>query len=127
MITLGQFVPVHQTIERLTEVRGLPAAVSLRLARYWRTLRPELDTYERERVRLIYELGTQHGEEVRVNPENEASFNEQIAAMQGQELDLKIKPFDMIDLQRAELTVAEILALEQAGLLTVNWGELDDA
>ena len=123
---LKQFVSVKGVLERLVNVRGLPAAVSLRLARYWRTLGPELETYERERVRLVHELGAKDAQgNVRVTPDNESAFNAQIEAMQADEVELKIKPFDMIDFQNAELTVAEILGLEGAGLLTVDWDNLE--
>ena len=123
---LKQFVPVKGVLERLVNVRGLPAAVSLRLARYWRTLGPELEAYEQERVRLVYELGEkdEKGNTI-VMPDNMPALNEQIAAMQAQEIELKIKPFDTIDFQNAELTVAEILGLEGAGLLTVDWDNLE--
>lgn len=126
MITLKQFVPVKEILERLVNLRGLTAAVSLRLARYWRTLGPELTAYEQERVKLVYALGQQDAQgNTRVTAANESAFNEQIEAMQDQEIELKIKPFDMNDFQNAELTVAEILALEEAGLLTVDWDSLD--
>ena len=120
-MNLKQFIPAKNALERLVTVREMPAAVSLRLARYWRTLGPELAAYEQERVNLVYALGEKDARgDTRVTPANEAAFNEQIEAMQAQEIELKMKPFDMIDFQNAELTAAEILALDGAGLLTVD-------
>lgn len=123
---LKQFIPVRETLERLAHTKGMPAAVTLRLARYWRTLGPELATYERERVRLVHELGFNDGQTITVLRENEATFNEQIEAMQAEEIELNIKPFDMIDFQNAGLSVVEILALEDAGLLTVDWQNIEE-
>lgn len=123
---LGKVLPAKKAIEYLTQARGLTAVISLRLARYWRILGPELDAYERERIRLIKELGVRDGDEIRVKPENETEFQRQINAMLDEDVELTIKPFDLIDFQAANLSVADILALETAGLLTVNWDEVDE-
>ncbi len=124
------------SLEYLTsaKVRGLLAAVvSLRLARYWRVIKPELDAYETERVRLVYELGElvhvvdEQGEreEIRVKPENEPEFKRQTTPMLDEEIELAVKPFDMIDFQKVGLCGEDILALETAGLLNVDWDAID--
>jgi len=122
---LGQFLPAKKTLEHLAQARGLAAVTSLRLARYWRVIGLELDAYERERVRLVHELGERDGDEVRVRPENNDEFARQIKAMLDEEVDLKVKPFDLLDFQKANLSVEDILALETAGLLTVDWDAID--
>ena len=122
---LGQFLPAKKTLEHLAQARGLTAVTSLRLARYWRVIGPELDAYERERVRLVHELGERDGDEVRVRPENNDEFARQIKAMLDEEVELKVKPFDLLDFQKANLSVEDILALETAGLLTVDWDAID--
>jgi hypothetical protein len=125
---LGQVLPAKSSLEYLTsaKVRGLLAAVvSLRLARYWRVIGPELDAYEAERVRLVHELGERDGDEVRVRPENNAEFRQQIDAMLEEEIELVVKPFDMADFQKAGLCGEDILVLETAGLLNVDWDAID--
>lgn len=122
---LGQFLPAKKTLEHLAQARGLTAVTSLRLARYWRVIGPELDAYERERVRLVHELGERDGDEVRVRQENNDEFARQIKAMLDEEVELKVKPFDLLDFQKANLSVEDILALETAGLLTVDWDAID--
>ena len=118
---LGQFLPAKKTLEHLAQARGLAAVTSLRLARYWRTIGPELDAYERERIRLVHELGERDGDEVRVRPENNAEFKRQIEAMLEEEIGLTAKPFDMLDFQKAGLSAEDIFVLEATGLLTVDW------
>jgi hypothetical protein len=122
---LGQFLPAKKTLEHLAQARGLAAVTSLRLARYWRTIGPELDAYERERIRLVHELGERDGDEVRVKPENHAEFKRQTDAMLEEEIHLAIKPFDMLDFQKAGLSPEDIIILEAAGLLTVDWDIID--
>lgn len=123
---LGQFLPAKKTLEHLAQARGLTAVTSLRLARYWRAIGPELDAYERERVRLIHQLGERDGDQIVVKPENNAEFARQIQPMLDEEIEPAIKPFDMLDFQGVKLSVEDILALEAAGLLTVDWEAIDD-
>lgn len=122
---LGQVLPARETLKHLAQCRNLAAVTSLRLARYWRVIGPELDAYEAERVRLVHELGERDGDEVRVRPENNAEFRQQIDAMLEEEIELAVKPFDMADFQKAGLCGEDILALETAGLLTVDWDAID--
>lgn len=123
---LRDYLSAKPTIEHLTQARGLAAVVSLRLARVWRIIKPELDAYEAERVRLVHKMGERLGDEIRVVPENQAEFVKQTGAMLDEEIELVIKPFDMIDFQSAGLSVEDILALETAGLLTVDWEAIDE-
>jgi hypothetical protein len=122
---LGQALPAKSAIEFLTQARGLAAVTSIRLARYWRVIAPELDAYERERIRLVKELGEREGDQIVVKPENNAEFRRQTDAMLEEEIELAVKPFDMIDFQKAGLSGEDILALEAAGLLTVDWDTID--
>ncbi len=125
---LGQCVPARPALEYLSsaKVRGLLTAVtSLRLARIWRVIGPELDAYERERVRLVHELGEREGDEVRVKPENNAEFVRQIQPMLDEEIALNVRPFDMADFQKAGLAPEDYLALETAGLVVIDWDTLD--
>lgn len=127
---LGQLVPAKPALEYLTsaKVRGLLTAVtSLRLARYWRVIGPEFNTYERERVRLVHALGERDGDEVRVKPENNAEFAQQVQAMLDEEIELAVKPFAMSDFQKAGLSPEDIISLEAAGLLTVDWDAIEEA
>jgi hypothetical protein len=117
---LGQVLPARETLKHLAQCRNLAAVTSLRLARYWRVIGPELDAYEAERVRLVYQMGDRDGDEVRVRPENNAEFWQQIEAMLEEEI-LAVKPFDMLDFQKAGLSAEDIFVLEAAGLLTVDW------
>ncbi len=118
---LGQVLPAKETLKHLAQCRNLAAVTSLRLARYWRVIGPELDAYETERVRLVHELGERDGDEVRVKPENNAEFKRQIEAMLEEKIELTAKPFDMLDFQKAGLSAEDIFVLEAAGLLTVDW------
>ena len=118
---LKNYVAAKKSLLHLTQCRNLAAVTSLRLARYWRVIGPELDAYETERVRLVHELGERDGDEVRVRPENNAEFKRQIEAMLEEEIELAVKPFDMLDFQKAGLSVEDIFVLEAAGLLTVDW------
>lgn len=125
---LGQYVPAKPTLEYLSsaKVRGLlTAVVSLRLARIWRVIGPELDAYERERVRLIHELGEREGDEVRVRPENNTEFARQIQPMLDEEIVLNARPFDMADFAKAGLAPEDYLALETAGLVDIDWDTID--
>jgi hypothetical protein len=122
---LGQVLPAKETLKHLAQCRNLAAVTSLRLARYWRVIGPELDAYEAERVRLVHELGERDGDEVRVRPENNAEFRQQIDAMLEEEIELVVKPFDMLDFQKAGLSAEDIYVLETAGLLTVDWDAID--
>jgi hypothetical protein len=122
---LGQVLPAKETLKHLAQCRNLAAVTSLRLARYWRVIGPELDAYEAERVRLVHELGERDGDEVRVRPENNAEFRQQIDAMLEEEIELAVKPFDMADFQKAGLSAEDIYVLETAGLLTVDWDAID--
>lgn len=125
---LGQCVPARPALEYLSsaKVRGLLTAVtSLRLARIWRVIGPELDAYERERVRLVHELGEREGDEVRVKPENNAEFVRQIQPMLDEEVALNVRPFDRADFQKAGLAPEDYLALETAGLVVIDWDALD--
>jgi hypothetical protein len=122
---LGQVLPARETLKHLAQCRNLAAVTSLRLARYWRVIGPELDAYETERVRLVHELGERDGDEVRVRPENNAEFRQQIDAMLDEEIELVVKPFDLLDFQKAGLSAEDIFALEAAGLLTVDWDAID--
>ena len=122
---LGQVLPARETLKHLAQCRNLAAVTSLRLARYWRVIGPELDAYEAERVRLVHELGERDGDEVRVRPENNAEFKRQIEAMLEEEIELTVKPFDMLDFQKAGLSAEDIFVLEAAGLLTVDWDAID--
>ena len=122
---LGQVLPARETLKHLAQCRNLAAVTSLRLARYWRVIGPELDAYETERVRLVHELGERDGDEVRVKPENNAEFKRQIEAMLEEEIELTVKPFDMLDFQKAGLSAEDIFVLEAAGLLTVDWDAID--
>lgn len=125
---LGQYVPAKPTLEYLSsaKVRGLlTAVVSLRLARIWRVIGPEMDAYENERVRLVHHLGERDGDEVRVKPENNAEFSRQIQAMLDEEIGLNARPFDMADFQKAGLSPEDYLALEAAGLIVIDWDVLD--
>lgn len=123
---LKQYLPAKQTIEHLSQARGLAAVTSLRLARYWRAIKPELDAYEAERVRLVKELGERDGDQIVVKPENSAEFRRQTDAMLEEEIELSIKPFNIIDFEKAGLSGEDILVLEAAGLLTVDWEAIDD-
>lgn len=118
---LGQVLPARETLKHLAQCRNLAAVTSLRLARYWRVIGPELDAYEAERVRLVHELGERDGDEVRVRPEHNAEFRQQIDAMLDEEIELIVKPFDLLDFQKAGLSAEDIFVLEAAGLLTVDW------
>ena len=122
---LGQVLPAKATIEFLTQARGLSAVTSLRLARYWRVIGPELDAYERERIRLVKTLGERVDDQIVVTQANTAEFRRQTDAMLEEEIELAVKPFDMIDFQKAGLSGEDILALEAAGLLTVDWDTID--
>jgi hypothetical protein len=122
---LGQVLPARETLKHLAQCRNLAAVTSLRLARYWRVIGPELDAYEAERVRLVHELGDRDGDEVRVRPENNAEFRQQIDAMLEEEIELAVKPFDLLDFQKAGLSAEDIYVLETAGLLTVDWDAID--
>ncbi len=122
---LGQVLPARETLKHLAQCRNLAAVTSLRLARYWRVIGPELDAYEAERVRLVHELGDRDGDEVRVRPENNAEFRQQIDAMLEEQIELTVKPFDLLDFQKAGLSAEDIFALEAAGLLTVDWDAID--
>lgn len=124
---LQKYLPAKAAIEYLTQARGLSAVTSLRLARYWRAIKPELDAYEAERVRLIKELGERDGDQIVVKPENSAEFRRQTEAMLEEDIELGGRPFDMIDFQKAGLSGEDILALEAAGLLIVDWEAIDMA
>ncbi len=122
---LQKYLPAKAAIEYLTQARGLSAVTSLRLARYWRAIKPELDAYEAERVRLIKELGERDGDQIVVKPENGAEFRRQTDAMLDEEIELSIKPFNIIDFEKAGLSGEDILVLEAAGLLIVDWDAID--
>lgn len=130
---LKNYVAAKKSLLHLTQCRNLAAVTSLRLARYWRVIKPELDAYETERVRLVYELGELvhvvdelgEREEIRVKPENEPEFKRQTTPMLDEEIELAVKPFDMLDFQKAGLSAEDIFALETAGLLNVDWDAID--
>ncbi len=126
---LGQVLPAKSTLEYLmsSKARGLLESVtSLRLARFWRVAGPELEAYDVERIRLVKELGERDGDQIVVKPENGAEFRRQTDAMLDEEIELSIKPFNIIDFEKAGLSGEDILVLEAAGLLTVDWEAIDD-
>lgn len=126
---LGQVLPAKSTLEYLmsSKARGLlESVISLRLARFWRVAGPELEVYDVERIRLIKELGERDGDQIVVKPENSAEFRRQTDAMLEEEIELAVKPFNIIDFEKAGLSGEDILALEAAGLLIVDWEAIDD-
>ena len=128
-MNLKQLLEAQNAINLLINARGLPSVTQLRLARFWRTVKPELEAYEAERLRLAADLGELNEartEYLFPDPEKRAAFNEQVAAMQNEEIALTIRPFDVTDFKNAGLSVLDILALEATGLLVMDWDALDE-
>lgn len=127
-MNLKQLIEAQGAIQALLNQRGLPAVTSLRLARFWRQAKPELDAYESQRLKLADSLGalSEDGRQYHFTAPNADAFNKQVEAMQAEELNLDVRPFDMVDFKHAGLSVNDIFALEAIGLLVVDWDELEE-
>ncbi|MCB1716090.1 MAG: hypothetical protein KDK05_13275 [Candidatus Competibacteraceae bacterium] len=133
-MTIRQLIEAQGAIQMLRQSRNVLAAqISLRLARFWRHVQPEYEAYQVEEIRLFREKGIEEGGRyvLPLEPAARKEFLAELEAMQAEEIELRIKPFDYDDIKPAGPSADDILALAACGLLLIDWdtlgedGELD--
>ncbi len=109
---LKQLIEAESALHKLMNT-PLPAAVAFRLKRVVRVVQPELQAYEEQRLKLVYELGEkdEKGQTI-VTPENLPAFTEQIEALFNEEVELNYKPLPIKDLGDTAVTTADLLLLD---------------
>ncbi len=109
---LGQLINAKDAFEELVNT-PLPAAVAYRLQRVARVVQPEFRSFEELRVKLVHELG-EKGEDgaTVVTAKNMPAFNEQVAALLNEDVELNFKPLAIEDLGDTAVTAADLLLLD---------------
>lgn len=128
-MNLKQLIKATPAINYLRSSHKLDAVVSLRLARLWRSVSPELDAYRKEEARLFQEMGTlnEATDRYEVSGKKKDKLYAQLGKMQEDEITSPIPPFAFDDIKPASPSADDILLLADAGLLVVNWDEAEAA
>lgn len=109
-ITIKQILNARETLSRLAG-RTLPVKQSYRLAKLVKAVNDELNVYDGERIKLCEKYGTLNKEKRIYEFEDGEykSFETDINVLQSQEVELDIKPIDIIGL---ELSASDIINIE---------------
>lgn len=130
IIKLINLIEAQAAITVLRQSRDkLNHYVSLRLARFWRQIEPELNDYRAAEILLFQEKGelSKDGKQY-LPPQNQIDrqkFFEALAALQAEEVELMIRPFSFEELAPAGISADDILALDQCGVLSVDWENIE--
>jgi len=105
---------------KLVEVKGLKGSVMLKLAKLTQKVAEEGQAYDKIRVKLCEELAekTEDGKPVmtednqyKISQENIAILNEKINELMNTEIEFPVLKFNIDDLEKANLTTVDVLAL----------------
>lgn len=115
-VTVREALMFQQALTNVMKAK-LPAKAAYRLSRIAAKLSPELEAYEKQRYALFQE----HGTEVADKPGNYeikgveavAKFTEQLDPLLDEEIKIDLDPVTEDMLGNAELTAADLIALEK--------------
>ncbi len=109
-ITINQFLKADNTLARLAG-QPLPVKQSYRLARLIKAISNEIQIYDGERIKLCEKYGTLNKDKniYEFDENNREKFDADIRVLQGQTIDLDVKPIDISDL---ELSAQDIINIE---------------
>lgn len=113
-ITIAHLMEAQPALERLAGER-LPVKTAHHIAQLLRVARPEIEQFVEQRSALIRELGAarEGGNVIEVTAENRAVFFEKVTDLARVELQLAVDPLAIAALDGAELTAADLMALDR--------------
>lgn len=106
--TIKSILSATDTLSRLAE-RTLPVKQSYRLAKLIKAVNAEMSVYDSERIKLCERYGTLNKEKNNYDINDRDGFGEEIRELQSQEVELDVKPIDIVGL---ELTAQDIINIE---------------
>ena len=116
---LGEVVSALPAIQKLMEAK-LSAGIAFRLAKFAKEVEPHVESYEKVRAELLEQFGTkgEEGDEGQVqytfaNGQAE-KFTKELTALLEEKVNIKIKKVKVSDLEGAELTPRDMMALDWA-------------
>lgn len=106
--TIKSILSATDTLSRLAECT-LPVKQSYRLAKLIKAVNAEMSVYDSERIKLCERYGTLNKEKNNYDINDRDGFGEEIMELQSQEVELDVKPIDIVGL---ELTAQDIINIE---------------
>lgn len=108
--TIKQVITSSEALNSLMASKQ-PVKVAWRIARIVRLLEPELKAYEEARMKVIKQYGEIDGDKFSVTAENVPAFNDALAALLTEEIDLATEPIRIDDLD-GSISAQDLVALE---------------
>lgn len=106
--TIKSILRATDTLSRLAK-RTLPVKQSYRLAKLIKAVDAEISVYDSERIKLCERYGTLNKEKNNYDINDRDGFNEDIKELQGQEVELDVKP---VEIDGLELSAQDIINIE---------------
>ena len=115
-MTVAQLMEAEAALNRLA-VERLPVRTAHHVAVILRAVKPEIDQFVEVRSALIRELGAARpggdAPVIEVKPEHREAFFARVQELALVELQLPIDPLEIAALDGAELTAADLIALDR--------------
>jgi len=112
-LTIAQLMVSQIGLAKLAQL-PFPAATALKLGRIMRQLDAERESAEKARLAACGAHGLKNEQTgvFDIHPEKKAAFDVEIQALFASEITVHIDPLPLVAIERAEMTVPELMSLE---------------
>lgn len=117
-----------EVIEKLGNTPGLKSVIAYKVAKNIKAINEELETFDKARLKTIEKYADKDAEgstiiedgKYKMSEEAAIEANHELVELQQVEIDLKFEIIPIEEIEKAELTPLEIMAIEF--MLEVNYG-----